>query len=75
MEPINDALWLLKRQSELESDLRDAKGIRVIEERELYAARARLARYPEAVKAIISAAALLHRPIDALSPEDVLRSA
>jgi hypothetical protein len=71
MEPINEALELLKRQAELETGLRHAGGIRVTEERELYALRERLQRYPQAVTAILQAARNLHRPVDTLQPHDV----
>jgi hypothetical protein len=50
MEPITEALELLKRQAELEAGLRLAGGIRVTEERELYAVRAQLKRYPHALR-------------------------
>jgi len=36
MEPLNKALRLLRRQSELEEAMRRPGGIRVTEERELY---------------------------------------
>ncbi len=71
MEPIHEALELLKRQAELETGLRQPGGIRVTEERELYALRARLQRYPQAVTAILQAARNLNRPVDTLEPHDV----
>jgi hypothetical protein len=71
MEPIHEALQLLKRQAELESGLRQADGIRVTEERELYAVCERLQRYPQAVAAILQAARNLHRPVDTLQPHEV----
>ncbi len=73
MEPINEALELMKRQAELETGLRQAGGIRVTEERELYALRERLQRYPQAVTAILHAARNLNRPVDTLQPHDVRR--
>ena len=71
MEPINEALELLKRQAELEAGLRQPRGIRVTEEREIYALRARLQRYPQAVPAILQAAGSLNRPVETLQPNDV----
>ncbi len=71
MEPIDEALQLLKRQAELETGLRQAGGIRVTEERELYAVRAQLQRYPQAVAAILQIASNLRRPVDTLLPQDV----
>ena len=71
MEPINEALELLKRQSQLETGLRTAGGIRIIEERELYALRERLQRYPHAVTAIRQTARILNRSVDALQPQDL----
>jgi len=47
VEPIAEALELLKRHAVLEAGLRQAGGIRVTEERELYALRERLQRYPQ----------------------------
>jgi hypothetical protein len=70
MEPITEALELLKRQAELEAGLRLAGGIRVTE-RELYAVRAKLERYPQAVTAILQMASNLHRPVDTLSSADL----
>ena len=71
MQTIEEALLLLKRQAELEAGLRHAGGIRVTEERELYAVRAQLQRYPQAVAAILQTASNLHRPVDSLLPQDV----
>ena len=71
MEPINEALALLKRQAELEAALHHAGGIRVTEENELYRLRAHLQRYPQAVTAILQAARTLDRPIDTLEPGDI----
>lgn len=71
MEPIAEVLELLKRQAELESGLRQPGGIRVTEEREIYALRERLQRYPQAVTAILQAARSLNRPVDALQPQDI----
>jgi hypothetical protein len=72
VEPIQEALQLLKRQAELETGLRQPGGIRVTAERELYALRDRLQRYPEAVTAILQTARNLNRPVDTLRPQDVL---
>jgi ubiquinone biosynthesis protein UbiJ len=73
MEPIIEALRLLKRQAEIQNDLRRARGSRVTEERELFLIRNKLAQFPAAVQAIGIAAAELHRPVDTLSPRDVER--
>jgi len=72
MEPITEALQLLRRQAEIQSGLRrwDSTN-RVVEERELYLIRQRLARYPAAVQAIALTAAELHRPVEHLSVRDV----
>jgi len=70
-EPIDHALALLKRQATLETALRQPRDIRVTEERELYAVRHQLQRYPEAVSAILQTASSLHRPADSLAPQDV----
>jgi len=71
MELIVEALRLLKRQAEIQQALRGARGSPVLEERELYLIRNRLAQYPAAVQAIALTAAELHRPIDTLSVRDI----
>ena len=49
MEPIGDALQLLKRQAAIQHSLRRDSATRVLEERELYLIRQRLSRYPAAL--------------------------
>lgn len=71
MDTLHQALELLKRQAELESGLRQPGGLRVTSERELYALRERLQRYPEAVNAILQRARNLNRPVDALTTHDL----
>jgi hypothetical protein len=71
MEPINEALQLLKRQAEIQNGLRRSRDNPMLAERELYLIRNRLAQYPAAVQAIGLAAAELHRPVDTLSVRDV----
>ena len=73
MEPISEALNLLRRQSTILCNLRRDSSTRVIEERELYLIRQRLAHYPAALQAIAFAADELHRPVDTLSVRDVER--
>ena len=73
MEPITEALELLKRQAAIQNALRRSNANRVIDERELYLIRQRLARYPAALQAIAFAADELHRPVDTLSVRDVER--
>ena len=73
MEPISEALQLLKRQAAIQHSLRRDSSTRVIEERELYLIRQRLTRYPEALQAIVFAAGELHRPADTLSVREVQR--
>jgi hypothetical protein len=70
VEPIAAALELLKRHAVLEAGLRQAGSIRVTEERELYALRECLQRYPQAVTAILQSASNLNRPVDTLRPQD-----
>ncbi len=71
MEPLTEALRLLRRQAELEVAMRKPGGIRVTEERELFQLQARLQKYPAAVCAILEAAHRLHRPVDTLSVADI----
>jgi hypothetical protein len=75
MEPLHETLRLIKRQSEIQTAMRRPGGIRVTEERELFQLRAALARYPAAVNAIMETASRMHRPLDAISIEDVERLA
>lgn len=70
METIAEALRLLKRQASIQNDVRRAHGSRVVEERELFLIRNRLAQFPAAVQAITLTAAELHRPVDSLSVGD-----
>jgi hypothetical protein len=71
MEPLSEALRLLRRQSEIEEAMRRPGGIGITEERELYQLKDSLQRYPAAVRAILDAAKRLHRPVDAISFNDV----
>ena len=71
MDPITTALELLKRQAELESGLGQPGGARPVAERELYALRESLQRYPQAVIAILETARNMNRPVDTLQPQDV----
>ena len=71
MEPIFEALQLLKRQTEIQSGMRRFGGTRVTEERELFLIRNRLAQFPATVQAITFAATELRCPVDALSVRDV----
>jgi len=71
MEPLTEALRLLRRQAVLEDAMRSRGGVRVTEERELYELRERLKRFPGAVTAILEASRTLNRPVDALSVTDV----
>lgn len=73
MEPITEALALLKRQAEIQQSLRHTKANPMLAERELYLIRNKLAQFPAAVQAIGLAAADLHRPVDTLSVLDVER--
>lgn len=73
MENVTEALALLKRQAEIQSNLRNSRDSPLLAERELYLIRQRLARYPAALQAIAFVATELHRPIDTLSARDVER--
>ena len=68
---MSEALRLLRRQSELQDAMRRPGGIRVAEEREIYALRDQLKHYPAAVRAILDAASWLHRPVETLSARDI----
>lgn len=71
MEPISEALQLLKRQAEIQQGLRRSRDNPMLAERELYLIRNKLAQFPAAVQTIGIAAAELHRPVDTLSARDV----
>lgn len=71
MEPLSEAMRLLRWQCELEEAIRRPGGIRVTEERELYLLRNNLQRYPAAVRAILEASRRLHRPVVALALQDI----
>jgi len=71
MEPLHEALRLIKRQTELENAMRRPGGIRVTEERELFQLHRDLMQYPAAVTAIMEAAERMRRPIDTIGVEDV----
>jgi len=71
MEPLHEALRLIKRQTELENAMRRPGGIRVTEERELFQLRHELTQYPAAVSAIVEAAVRMRRPVDTISIGDV----
>ena len=73
MEPIIEALQLLKRQAEIQNDLRRSRNHPLLAERELFLIRHRLAQFPAAVQLIALTAAELHRPVDTLSVRDVER--
>jgi hypothetical protein len=71
MEPLHEALRLIKRQTELENAMRRPGGIRVTEEREHFQLRHALTQYPAAVTAIVEAASRMRRPIDTISLDDI----
>lgn len=73
MENVTEALALLKRQAEIQNNLRRSRDNPLLAERELFLIRNQLSRLPAAVQAIGLAAADLHRPIDTLSVRDVER--
>ncbi len=78
MEPIDQALELLKRQAELEAGLRQAGGIRITEERKFYALRDHLQRCPQAGATLFDLGGLqaeledlLRVPVDLVTPADL----
>jgi hypothetical protein len=71
MQTVDEALNLLKRQSELEQAMKQPGGIRITEEQELHVVRRRLTEFPEAMRAVIQAAHALRKPVSNLSATDV----
>ena len=69
MEPVSEALRLLKRQA----DLQRRQGISIIAEREIYAIQARLEHFPAAVRAIVELSGAKHQSVDQIRVEDVER--
>ena len=53
MEPLSEAVRLLRRQAEIEDGMRGPGGIRVTAARELHEIRQTLSCYPGAVRAIL----------------------
>ncbi len=73
MEPVSEALRLLKRQAEIERRRRQPHGISIIDERELFAIRERLEDYPAAVRAIAELTGARRQSLDQIRVEDVER--
>ena len=71
MQTIRDALKLLKRQTELESAIKEPGGVHIKEEQELQILTRQLERFPEATQAVLQAAHALRRPVTTLSAHDV----
>lgn len=71
METVNETLGLLKRQAELENATRQPGSICISAEQELYLVRQRLAKFPEATRAVLQAAHGLRRPVTEVSAKDV----
>jgi len=73
MEPVTEALHLLQHLAKLERMMRSPGGIRITEERELYALKAQLEKLPYSVRAVLETSERLHRPVEALSVRDIER--
>jgi hypothetical protein len=71
MEPLAEALRLLRRQSELEEAMHRPGGIHVTEELEIYELRAKLKNLRAAARAILETSSRLHRPVETLSTRDI----
>jgi hypothetical protein len=73
MEPVSEALQLLRREAELREAMRAPGGVRITEEREWLTIAARLQRIPEATRAVMGTVTATRRPLQQLSVEDVER--
>jgi hypothetical protein len=71
MEPLHEALRLIKRTTELECAMRSHGGIRITEERELHQLRRALSEYPDALDAIMETASRMRRSVDSISTQDL----
>ncbi len=75
MEPVSEALSLLRRQEEIEQAMKQPGGIRITVERDLHRLRARLQEYPIAVSAVLTASHSLRKPVSQLTLDEVERVA
>jgi hypothetical protein len=73
VDTVQEALKLLSRRAALETALKSAGGIRIAEERELFAILRQLRHYPAAIEAALQTAHSLNRPISELTVADVER--
>jgi hypothetical protein len=73
MEPVSEALRLLKRQAEIERRRRQPGGITIVDERELFAIRERLEDFPAALRAIAELTGARRQSLDQIRVEDVER--
>ena len=71
MQPINEAIRLLRRQADLEAAMRKPGGIRITEEQELIMLKRRLTEYPEAALAVMQAAHAIRKPVTAVTASEV----
>ena len=71
MQTINEAIRLLRRQSDLEAAMRKPRDIRITEEQELVMLKRRLSEYPEAAHAVMQAAHALRKPVSAVTAREV----
>jgi len=71
METVIETLSLLKRQADLETAMKQPGGVRITEEQELHLVRQRLAKFPEAMRAVLQATHALRRPVTEVSAKEV----
>jgi hypothetical protein len=71
MEPVSEALRLVKRQAEIEPRRRQLGGTTILEERELFAIRARLEDFPVAGHATVELTGARRQPVGQIRVEDV----
>jgi hypothetical protein len=71
MEPLHEALRLIKRRAELEMAMRRPGGIRITEERELIQLRTALTEFPEAVRALMEEAYRTQKPVEIQNSKSV----
>jgi hypothetical protein len=73
MEPVSESLRLLKRQADIERRRRQPGRISILDERELFAVRARLADFPGAVRVIAELIGARRHSLDQVRVENVER--
>ncbi len=71
MENVAEIVALLRKQSQLESQILNGNGTAIASEQELETTRRRLTAHPQALNAVLQAARALGRTPDSISVREV----